>query len=230
MRVGILAVQGAFIEHAHCMEKLSVEYTLLRNKKDIADDIDRLILPGGESTVQRKLLKDLQMFEPLKSRIQDGVPVLATCAGLILLSENVEGKNGPEESCFGTLPVTTCRNAYGRQLGSFFVQGTLEKAAGRGGAADEARTDMDGWTKLKSDEMIDKTYGKKADKMIKTIFDYPMRFIRAPYIKEVLDENVEIWNVTDGRITAVKYKNQIGVAFHPELTDDLRMHQWFLSL
>lgn len=115
MKVGVLAVQGAFIEHKHAIEKLGVECVELRQKSDIKD-IDGLILPGGESTVQGKLLKELDMFDLLQEKIKDGLPVLATCAGLILLSENIVND---ENKYFGTLPVSVKRNAYGRQLGSF---------------------------------------------------------------------------------------------------------------
>ena len=116
MAVGILAVQGAFREHGDCLDKLGAEYRFIRNRSDIDDSIDRLILPGGESTVQRKLLNELDLFEPLKKLIESDVPVMGTCAGLILLAQTIT--NG-DESVFGTLPVEVCRNAYGRQLGSF---------------------------------------------------------------------------------------------------------------
>lgn len=120
MLTGILAVQGAFREHAECLERLSADYVYIRNKSDISDKIDRLILPGGESTVQRKLISELGMFDYIKDSISNGMPVLGTCAGLILLAQNIV--NG-EDKFFGTLPVSVCRNAYGRQLGSFVTNG-----------------------------------------------------------------------------------------------------------
>lgn len=184
MRVGILAVQGAFAEHAACMEKLGVESILLRKPEDVCG-IDRLILPGGESTTQRKLLHELGLFVPLKERIDNGMPVLGTCAGLILLAEEIRD----EISCFRTIPVRVCRNAYGRQLGSFSAEGNIGELAA-----------------------------------------YPMRFIRAPYVEKALAPEVQILNITDDRITAVRYRQCVGLAFHPELTDDLRIHEWFLSL
>ncbi len=186
MLTGILAVQGAFREHAECLERLSADYVYIRNKSDISDKIDRLILPGGESTVQRKLISELGMFDYIKDSILNGMPVLGTCAGLILLAQNIV--NG-EDKFFGSLPVSVCRNAYGRQLGSFSASGNIG-----------------------------------------SIKNFPMRFIRAPYIREVLSDDAEILNITNERITAVKYKNQLGMAFHPELTDDLRIHELFLSL
>lgn len=102
MAVGILAVQGAFREHGDCLDKLGAEYRFIRNRSDIDDSIDRLILPGGESTVQRKLLNELDLFEPLKKLIESDVPVMGTCAGLILLAQTIT--NG-DESVFGTLPL-----------------------------------------------------------------------------------------------------------------------------
>ena len=84
MAVGILAVQGAFREHGDCLDKLGAEYRFIRNRSDIDDSIDRLIFPGGESTVQRKLLNELELFEPLKKLIESDVPVM-----LAKLSENL---------------------------------------------------------------------------------------------------------------------------------------------
>lgn len=184
MRVGILAVQGAFAEHADCLKRLNTEFVFIRKSED-TEKIDRLILPGGESTVQRKLLHELGLFGQLKEKINAGMPVLGTCAGLILLAEEI---HGDEEPCFGTLPVRVCRNAYGRQLGSFSAEGDIG-----------------------------------------SIEKYPMRFIRAPYVEEILSPEVKILNVTNGRITAISYRNMTGLAFHPELTDDLRIHKFFLE-
>lgn len=115
MTIGVLAVQGAFIEHEKMVEKLGYQVVELRNKNDICN-LDGLILPGGESTVQGKLIKELGMFDQLKELIEGGLPVLGTCAGLILLSRNI---SNDEARHFQTLPVTVERNAYGRQLGSF---------------------------------------------------------------------------------------------------------------
>ena len=91
----------------------------LRKKEDLQTSFDGLVLPGGESTVQGKLLRELDMFETLKEKIKNGMPVLATCAGLILLAEKL---SNDEHVYFGTLPVTVKRNAYGRQLGSFHTE------------------------------------------------------------------------------------------------------------
>lgn len=116
MRIGILAVQGAFIEHEKKLEKLGMDYVELRKKSDLSVNYDGLILPGGESTVQGKLLAELDMFDTLKQQIKSGMPVLATCAGMILLAEYL---SNDEKHYFQTIPMTVKRNAYGRQLGSF---------------------------------------------------------------------------------------------------------------
>lgn len=118
MRIAILALQGAFAEHAAVLDRLGVEHFEIRQRKDLEQPFDGLILPGGESTVMRKLLHDLELFEPLTDRIQSGLPVFGTCAGLILLAKEVNGG----VPCFGTMDISVKRNAYGRQLGSFYTE------------------------------------------------------------------------------------------------------------
>lgn len=184
MAIGILAVQGAFAEHRMCLERLGAKCVEIRQKSDLNEKMDGLVLPGGESTVQGKLLRELDLFDELKSRIQDGLPVLATCAGLILLADKI---SNDDRSYFGTMPVTVRRNAYGRQLGSFRTE---ERFSGLG--------------------------------------TVPMTFIRAPYIEEVR-EGAEALARVNGKIVAVGSANQIGVAFHPELDQDMRIHKMFLS-
>lgn len=120
MKIGILALQGAFIEHAHMLKSLGVESFEIRQKRDIENqDYDGLIIPGGESTVIGKLLRQLELFEPLKKEIENGMPVFGTCAGLIMLAEKI---SNDDNVYFGTMDMTVRRNAYGRQLGSFFVE------------------------------------------------------------------------------------------------------------
>ena len=119
MRVAVLALQGAFVEHEQVLAALGADFLELRQRRDLDQPFDALILPGGESTVQGKLLRDLDMLKPLTGRIRDGLPVLGTCAGLILLAENILPQ---EPGHFKTLPVTVRRNAYGRQLGSFYTE------------------------------------------------------------------------------------------------------------
>ena len=124
MTIAILAMQGAFLEHGQMLDRLGVDHFEIRKKEDLNRHFDGLILPGGESTVQSRLLKELSMFETLKKKIEEGLPVLATCAGLILLAQNI---SNDENRCFATLPVTVKRNAYGRQLGSFYYEGEIKE-------------------------------------------------------------------------------------------------------
>ena len=122
MRIGILALQGAFVVHAAMLDRLGAEHFEIRQLKDLDNGIDGLILPGGESTAMRKLLHDLGLFEPVSQRIRDGLPVFGTCAGLILLAKTVEGG----VPCFGPMDIAVKRNAYGRQLGSFYTEHEME--------------------------------------------------------------------------------------------------------
>lgn len=185
MLIAVMALQGAFIEHEQILNKLGVKAFEIRQKKDLERDFDGLILPGGESTVQGKLLRELEMYDKVKKMIKEGMPVLGTCAGLILLAEKLADDN---TSHLATLPVTVRRNAYGRQLGSFYTE---------------------------------KDFGD--------IGIVPMTFIRAPYVESV-NSGVEILAKVDGNIVGVKYKNQIGISFHPELDDDTKIHKMFIDM
>lgn len=185
MTIGVLAVQGAFIEHERMLSRLGAESVELRQRQDITPELSGIILPGGESTAQGKMLRELDMYEPLKTLIQSGVPTLGTCAGMILLAETL---SGGESAHLGTLPVSVHRNAYGRQLDSFVYSGEI---AGIG--------------------------------------RYPMVFIRAPFVEQMGNGCQPLAEV-NGRIVAVQYKSQLALAFHPELTDDPRLHQRFLSM
>jgi len=119
IKIGVLAVQGAFAEHRTSLEKLGVETFEIRQLRDLEQDFDGLVLPGGESTVQGKLLQELGLFEPLRERIESGLPTFGTCAGLILLADKLSNDG---HTYFATTPVTVERNAYGRQLGSFYTE------------------------------------------------------------------------------------------------------------
>jgi 5'-phosphate synthase pdxT subunit len=184
MTVAVLALQGAFLEHEQVLNKLNVEHFEIRQRSDLDRDFDALILPGGESTVMGKLLHELNLYEPLKEKIEKGLPVFGTCAGLILLAGEVEAS----PAHFGTMDITVRRNAYGRQLGSF-------------------QTNAD----------------------FKGIGTIPMIFIRAPYISKV-SKDVEILAQVDERIVAARQGNQLVTAFHPELSEDLSIHQYFLDM
>lgn len=115
MRIAVLALQGAFVEHEQMFHRLGVETMEIRQLRDFQQPFDGLVLPGGESTVMMRLLNDLLLLEPLRRRIEGGMPVFGTCAGLILL----------DSAHLGTMDIRAHRNAYGRQLGSFRVQGKV---------------------------------------------------------------------------------------------------------
>lgn len=187
MRVAILALQGAFIEHRQILTQLGIESFEVRQLRDWLQPKDGLIIPGGESTVQQKLLHDLQLLNPIKEAIENGLPVFGTCAGLILLAKKV----GDESlNNLSTMDADVCRNAYGRQLGSFYTEAPFEGIDG----------------------------------------NIPMVFIRAPYIKQILSNECKALSEVDGNIVAARQGNQLVTAFHPELTNDTRVHEYFLSI
>ncbi len=183
MRIGVLALQGGFIEHTAALDKLGVPNFTIRKRDDLRDGLDGLIIPGGESTVMGKLLIETQLFEPIKALIDGGLPVFGTCAGMILLAEKIAND---AHTYFGSIGVTVKRNAFGRQLGSFR---STEYFAGIG--------------------------------------EIPMTFIRAPYI-ETANDNVTVLASVNGCKVAAESGNILVTAFHPELTDDLSVLQYFL--
>ena len=200
-KIAVLAVQGAFVEHERALSKLGCECVELRQGPDVRQPFDALVLPGGESTVQAKLLRELGIIDELHRRIADGMPVMGTCAGLILLAKTVEegvpaagdptaevagGAVAP--GAFGTLPVTVRRNAYGRQLGSFYTD-----------------ADFQGIGKI------------------------PMTFIRAPYIAAVHGD-AQILASANGNIVAAQQDKQLVTAFHPELDESTAIHEYFLQI
>lgn len=119
MRIAVLALQGAFIEHEQKLSQLGISCFEIRQRRDLDQSFDGLIIPGGESTVQGKLLRELDLFAPLKAQIAEGMPVFGTCAGLLLLAKNIEND---DRRHFATMDITAVRNAYGRQLGSFYAE------------------------------------------------------------------------------------------------------------
>ena len=200
MAVAILALQGAFIEHKKKLEALGAECFEIRQASDLERPFDRVVLPGGESTTQAKLLHELGLMDPLRKRIKEGMPVLATCAGLILLAETVDGtgdldnlnpaaaQNRLQVKGLGTMPITVRRNAYGRQLGSFHTEANFAGA------------------------------GK-----------VPMTFIRAPYIASCSGAARPLAEV-DGKIVAARENHLLVTAFHPELDENPTVHTYFLNM
>ena len=188
MKIGILALQGAFAEHAKVLDKLGVASVQIRNLEDFQQhqsDLSGLILPGGESTTMGKLLRDQNMLISLRGAILNDLPVFGTCAGLILLAKKITSQ---EESHLATMDIVVERNAYGRQLGSFYTEAEC-----------------------------------------KGVGQIPMTFIRGPIISSV-GEGVEVLATVDDQIVAAQEKNMLVTSFHPELTDDARLHQYFINM
>lgn len=185
MVIAILALQGAFIEHEKVLKKLNVDYFEIRKKEDLNKPMDGLIIPGGESTTIGKLLFDLDIFDILKNKIINGLPVFGTCAGMILLAKKIDNQG---QTYFATMDIEVIRNAYGRQLGSFYTLGKFDNME-----------------------------------------NIKMTFIRAPYVKEVFNDT-KILATIDNHIVAVRQNNQLAISFHPELTDEVRVHQYFINM
>ncbi|KFI80778.1 pyridoxal 5'-phosphate synthase glutaminase subunit PdxT [Bifidobacterium psychraerophilum] len=120
--LGVLALQGAFAEHEAMFGKLGAATVEIRQSRDLDQQLDAIVLPGGESTVQGKLLRDLGMFDRLRELIANGLPVFGTCAGLLLLAKHVEDG----DTHLAVMDMTVKRNAYGRQLGSFFTRAEVK--------------------------------------------------------------------------------------------------------
>lgn len=184
--IGVLALQGSVVEHINLLNKIEGVSTLeVKTKKDL-DVVDGIILPGGESTTIAKLLHDFGLFEPLKKRIQNGLAVWGTCAGMILLAKDIVG----ESPHLATMDIVVKRNAYGAQLDSFERQVIIPEIS------------------IDPIELI---------------------FIRAPWIEEA-NTNVRILCIVNSHIVAARQDNMLVTSFHPELTDDLAMHEYFAQM
>lgn len=184
--VGVLALQGAFSAHERALARLGVDARQVRLPRDL-DQVDALIMPGGESTTMSQLLESSGLFDAIADRISSGMPVFGTCAGVILLAEVVlDGR--VDQRSFGALPITTRRNGYGRQIDSFEAEVPVAGLA-------EAFTAV---------------------------------FIRAPIIESV-GAGVDVLATHAGRSIAVATPQFLGATFHPELTDDSRLHGMFVE-
>jgi pyridoxal 5'-phosphate synthase pdxT subunit len=173
--VGVLALQGGFEAHAKALAELGADVREVRTPEDL-DDLDALVIPGGESTTIGLGVEREGLAEPLAGFVRSGRPVLGTCAGMIML----------DRDHLGLLDISVRRNAFGRQLASF-----------------EAELDFEG---------------------------EPLHavFIRAPWVEEAGDD-VEVLAEVDGHPVAVRQGNILAVAFHPELTEERRLHQWLVD-
>lgn len=185
IKIGVLALQGAVKEHIQIMNKLDVEAIPIKRKEQL-QNVDGLIIPGGESTAIGKLLRQYELREPILELHRKGKPIFGTCAGLILIAKHIAENSEPH---LPLLDVTVQRNAFGRQVDSF-----------------------------------------EADLPIRNVAeDFKAVFIRAPLIAEVGSE-VEVLSTVSDQVVAVKQENLLGISFHPELTDDTRLHAYFLSM
>lgn len=188
MKIGVLALQGAVIEHVKSLKKAGAEEVVaVKWPKDL-DGLDGLVLPGGESTTIGKLMNKYELMEPVREMAERGVPMFGTCAGLILLANRVQGQDWVH---IGALDALVDRNSFGRQVDSF-----------------EADLDVVG---LEGTE------------------PYPAVFIRAPHIMMV-GEGVEVLSTVNDRVVAARQGHLLGASFHPELTDDVRLHKYFLGM
>jgi 5'-phosphate synthase pdxT subunit len=184
--VGILALQGAFEVHQRRLHHLGVRAPLIRTPREL-ETVDAVILPGGESTTMSKLLTTSGLFDELQGRLDDGMPVLGTCAGMILCASEVLDAR-PDQRGFGIIDITVRRNGYGRQLDSF-------------------ESDLE---------------------VVGLVEPFHAVFIRAPLVERAgLD--VEVLARHDGVPVLVRSGSCTVAAFHPELTDDSRLHQLFLE-
>jgi 5'-phosphate synthase pdxT subunit len=183
MRIGILGLQGAVREHAGSLSRLGIAARVVKRAGDLAE-IDGLILPGGESTAM-SLLADGGLLERLRALAADGFPMFGTCAGMILLAKEVDGR--PSEA-IGAIDIAVERNASGRQVDSF-----------------EAALEVEGIGKV------------------------PAVFIRAPYIVRS-GPDVRIMARHEGTAVMAREGNVLACSFHPELTDDVRIHRHFVEM
>jgi 5'-phosphate synthase pdxT subunit len=187
MRIGVLAVQGAFAEHIAVLRKLKAEALPVRLPSELVS-LDGLIIPGGESTTISQLMRDYDLSDKIKKLAESGLPILGTCAGLIILAKTLSDASVPT---LGLMDVTVRRNAFGRQRESF-----------------EAALNIP-------------ALGEKP---------FPGVFIRAPIIEQANGNASVLTRLDDGTIVAARQEKLVATAFHPELTDDLRFHRYFLDI
>lgn len=186
MKVGVLALQGDFAEHINAMHLLGTDTLEVKHAVEF-DEIDALVIPGGESTTMARLLDLNDMRQPLVGYAEEGMPIWGTCAGMILMSSSVsDGRPEP----LHLIDMKVSRNAFGRQVDSF-----------------EALIDL---------PVIG---GNK----------FHAIFIRAPIVDDIKDPAKVIGRLDDNTIVAVRQDSLLATAFHPELTEDYRLHQYFLE-
>ncbi len=229
--IGILGMKGAIAENQEILIQIPHTKTrIVKTAKDL-DCIDGLILPGGESTAIGKLLDYFSLKEILQQKIISGLPVFGTCAGLILLAKNIENETNTH---LATMDITVKRNGYGSQLNSFSTNlliPTIDKNMPIPLVFIRApyitKTDKDVQILATLDNKI--IAARQKNPTIDKNMPIPLVFIRAPYITKT-DKDVQILATLDNKIIAARQKNMLVSSFHPELTCDLRFHQYFLSI
>ena len=199
MKIGVLALQGDFAEHIVMLKKLGVEAVEVRLARQL-EDLNGLIIPGGESTTIGKLAEDFALMEPLRAFGRERA-IWGTCAGAIFLSKDARRP----QPLLGLMDITVERNAFGRQVDSF-------------------ETDLD-IAPLKQAIVRRNTHGAA-----QSDGPYHAVFIRAPIIESVGPQASVLSALPDGRIVAAQQGKLLATSFHPELTPDLRFHAYFLSL
>jgi len=202
VRIGVLAVQGDVREHINALSSLGEQVFNVRRPREL-DDVDALVIPGGESTTMDKLVRAFDLQEPLRKRIAAGMPVYGSCAGMIMLADRIAGAQ-PDQETLGGLDITVRRNAFGRQVDSF------EEDLHIPAIADLTTTPQGHPTTFKA------------------------VFIRAPWVEEVGD-GVEVLATIEagpaaGRVVAIRAGNLLATSFHPEVTGDYRIHEYFAQM
>ncbi len=233
-RVGVLALQGAVAEHAKLLKGLGAHVSLVRTADDL-DAVDGLIIPGGESTAMARLAAGTGLFAAIRSRIDGGtLAVFGTCAGLILLSDDVAPAGSLRET-IGGLPVSVTRNGFGNQLASFEAELDLADSSSdieSGSDATKVGSESQGITATTKTDEITPTSGSCSQ----TFHSAAPRtrhlraaFIRAPRITEV-GEEVRVLASYEGEAVVVEYGKLIAATCHPEITGDATLHARFLNL
>jgi 5'-phosphate synthase pdxT subunit len=187
MKVGVLALQGTFIEHIGMLRQLGVEAPQVRLPHEL-DTLDGLIIPGGESTTILRLMESFELIQPVKEMARDGLAIWGTCAGMVLLANSISNY---EMETLGLMDMKIRRNAFGSQIDSFEV-----------------------------------------DLEIPPVGEEPFHafFIRAPVVKEAKPDVKVLSRLPDSTIVAARQNRLLACAFHPEFTDDLRFHSYFLNM
>ena len=215
--MGVLALQGAFAEHASALEALGARAVEVRGPSELVS-VDALVLPGGESTTMSMLLTTSGLFDAVAERLREGTPVFGTCAGLILLATDiVDGR--PDQRSFGVLDVSVLRNGYGRQRDSFETDVVVGGATAGVGAGPDGATD---------------TFSAAPCPAVAfpaapcPAAPFPAVFIRAPRITRT-GAGVEVLASVGDDPVLVRQGPVLAAAFHPELSGDLRLHRLFLG-